>query len=155
MTRAMNVRSESWESTNGFKSQSTSEPITRPSDPSPPFLAWVNVPGVQSNIDTEFEDIDKVVAIHERNVQRREYIENARKQVAERLPQEAVGIAALRMRLGWSQQRLADEIGTSQPHIARIEAGRDILLDTARRLASALRVTLLDIDAAVRATQQK
>lgn len=151
----MNVRSESWESTNGFKSQSTSEPITRPSDPSPPFLAWVNVPGVQSNIDTEFEDIDKVVAIHERNVQRREYIENARKQVAERLPQEAVGIAALRMRLGWSQQRLADEIGTSQPHIARIEAGRDILLDTARRLASALRVTLLDIDAAVRATQQK
>jgi ribosome-binding protein aMBF1 (putative translation factor) len=151
----MNVRSESWESTNGFKSQSTSEPITRPSDPSPPFLAWVNIPGVQSNIDSEFEDIDKVVAAHERNEQRREYIENARRQVAERFPQETIGIAALRMRLGWSQQRLADEIGTSQPHIARIEAGRDILLDTARRLASALQVTLLDIDAAVRATRPK
>jgi ribosome-binding protein aMBF1 (putative translation factor) len=150
----MNVRSEFWQSTNGFKSQSTSEPITRPSDSTPAFLAWVNVPGVQSSIDSEFEDIDKVVAAHETDKRRREHIENARRQVAERFPHETRGIAALRMRLGWSQQRLADEIGTSQPHIARIEAGRDILLDTARRLASALHVSLLDIDAALRASQR-
>lgn len=151
----MNVRSEFWESTNGFKSRSTSEPITRPSDAAPAFLAWVNVPGVQSGIDSEFEDIDKVVAVHEKDVQRRERIENARKQIAEYFPDETRGIASLRMRLGWSQQRLAEEIGTSQPHIARIEAGRDILLDTARRLASALQVSLLDIDAAIRAAQPK
>lgn len=151
----MNVHSEFWGSTNGFKSRSTSEPIARPSNPDPPYLAWVNVPGALTNIDAEFDDIDDVVAIHERNELRREHIESARRQIAEHFPQEIRGIAGLRMRMGWSQQRLADEIGTSQPHIARIEAGRDILLDTARRLASALRVTLLDIDAAIRATQPK
>jgi len=107
---------------------------------------------VQSTIDSEFTDIDDVVSGHETDARRLGHIETARRQIAEQLTKETSGIAALRLKLGWSQQRLADEIGTSQPHIARIEAGRDILLDTARRLADALQVSLLDIDAAMRAT---
>jgi len=148
----MTVRSEFLQSTNGFKSQNTSDPITGPSDSTSAFLAWVNVPSVQSTIDSEFTDIDDVVSEHETDARRLGHIETARRQIAEQLPKETSGIAALRLKLGWSQQRLADEIGTSQPHIARIEAGRDILLDTARRLADALQVSLLDIDAAMRAT---
>ena len=106
------------------------------------YVAWVNVEPKASAIDSEFEDIDVVVRNAERDSIRRQHIESARRKIAEKLPQVTAGIAALRLRKGWSQQRLAQEIGTSQPHIARIERGQDILLDTARRLARALDVTL-------------
>lgn len=56
-------------------------------------------------------------------------------------------LATLRMRRGWSQKQLAEAIGTSQPHIARIENGRDnVLLATANQLAKALGVTLDEIN---------
>ncbi len=96
-----------------------------------------------------------MVGSAERNSVRRALIENARRKIVEQMPAETAGLAALRLKKGWSQQRLAQEIRTSQPHIARIEGGQDILMDTARRLAEALGVTLLEIDAAVRARTVK
>jgi ribosome-binding protein aMBF1 (putative translation factor) len=56
---------------------------------------------------------------------------------------KAESIALLRLKLGLSQKELADKIGTSQSHIAKIEAG-DIKLyfHTATRLADALGVGL-------------
>lgn len=111
----------------------------------------MNVPSQSSPIESEFQDIDEVVKNDEQDSVRRQHLENARKKIAERLRGETAGIAALRLRKGWSQQRLAKEIGTSQPHIARIESGQDMLLDTARRLANALGVSLQEIDEAARA----
>jgi transcriptional regulator with XRE-family HTH domain len=64
----------------------------------------------------------------------------ARQKIAEVFYDEQ-GSVVTRARLmrGWSQKQLADAIGTSQPHIARIESGRDtLLLTTAARLADAL-----------------
>ena len=56
---------------------------------------------------------------------------------------DGVTLRTLRMKKGMSQQLLAASIGTSQPHIARIEGGADSLnIDTCRRLANALDVDL-------------
>jgi DNA-binding XRE family transcriptional regulator len=59
-----------------------------------------------------------------------------------------VSLAQLRLRRGWSQAELARRVETSQPYIARLEAGRvDPQLSTVRRIASALEVstaTLVD-----------
>jgi len=45
---------------------------------------------------------------------------------------------------------LAEAIGTSQPHIARIKNGRDnVMLDTANQLARALGVSLEEINTAL------
>lgn len=60
-------------------------------------------------------------------------------------------VRTLRRRKGLSQSQLAEAIGTSQPHIARIERGTDnVTIDTCRRLASALGIDLNTLDAALR-----
>jgi ribosome-binding protein aMBF1 (putative translation factor) len=158
MTSVTNVRSESFESTTDSISQVSSDLVTTSTaPPAAPalYLAWVNVPSQPSPIESEFQDIDDVVKSDEQDSVRRQHLENARKKIAERLRGETAGIAALRLQKGWSQQRLAKEIGTSQPHIARIESGQDMLLDTARRLANALSVSLQEIDEAARARMTK
>jgi DNA-binding XRE family transcriptional regulator len=115
------------------------------------YLAWENV-SFGSTIDSEFQDIEEVMAAHEANPHRHALLVQARQELAERLPNQTRGIAALRLKQGLSQRQLAELIGTSQPHVARIEAGRDdIKLETARRLCAALHVSLDEIDAAVRA----
>lgn len=62
---------------------------------------------------------------------------------SEFLCEEPMSLANLRLQRGYSQQKLAEKIGTSQSHIAKIEAGIvNIYWDTATRLADALGVTL-------------
>ncbi|WP_162878183.1 helix-turn-helix transcriptional regulator [Trinickia diaoshuihuensis] len=52
-------------------------------------------------------------------------------------------IAAARLRAGLSQAKLGEAIGTSQSHIAKIEAGKvQIQFSTAMQLADALNITL-------------
>lgn len=69
---------------------------------------------------------------------------NARQRLAGDLGQdEKTCIARLRLQRGLSQQRLAVLSGLSQPHLAKIEAGKlSIQLATAVRLADALGVSL-------------
>ena len=59
------------------------------------------------------------------------------------------GIRQMRMNLGWSQSRLANEIGTTQAHIARIESGKsDVQMGTLIRIAAALGVNAKEVCAA-------
>jgi DNA-binding XRE family transcriptional regulator len=103
-------------------------------------------------VPADFEDLDAIVARDERVPARRLKLEHARKALATREPQRITGLSALRLRKGWSQKRLADEVGTSQSHIARLELGHDdILLSTARKLAAALNVAIEEVDTALRA----
>lgn len=52
-------------------------------------------------------------------------------------------LAKLRLSKGLSQVQLAKAVGTSQPHIAKIEAGKgDVLLETASRIADVLGVSI-------------
>jgi ribosome-binding protein aMBF1 (putative translation factor) len=90
-----------------------------------------------------FVDIDDLVAEHERDPARRAALEEGNKYVAERYYANAGGLAALRLRRGWSQRTLAEAAGMKQPHIARLETGKnDPSLTTMRRLAIALDVEL-------------
>ena len=74
----------------------------------------------------------------------RSRMQEARVSLASEFLQDATAsLARLRLERGYSQQQLAAAIGTSQPHIAKIEAGRTALMfDTATRLADALGATL-------------
>ena len=66
----------------------------------------------------------------------------------------AISLAQLRLKKGFSQTELARRIGTSQSHIAKIEAGSvDLYLKTAIRLADALTISLNDLRPVVEINQ--
>lgn len=83
---------------------------------------------------------------------RRNAIEDARRWIADEYHSEdGDTVRTLRLRKGWSQAKLAEEIGTSQPHIARIERGTENLqIDTCRRLSAALDIDMNTLNAALR-----
>jgi len=69
--------------------------------------------------------------------------------------EESITVRALRLRKGWSQSQLADELGTSQPHVARIERGTEnVTIDTCRRLSKALGVDMNTLDTALRRQEE-
>jgi DNA-binding XRE family transcriptional regulator len=136
--------------------RATTEPLVPGTSTRGSTVVWVDVGPKAALLPEGFEDIDDVVAEAEANPKRAAHMERARRDLAEREPDRIKGLAALRLRKGWSQKRLAAEIGTSQPHIARLEIGHeDILMETARRLAAALGVSIIDIDAALLARDQQ
>jgi len=60
-------------------------------------------------------------------------------------------VHTLRLRKGWSQARLAAELGTSQSYIARIERGKENLtVKTCRKLSWALGIDLNTLDQMLR-----
>jgi ParB-like chromosome segregation protein Spo0J len=67
-----------------------------------------------------FEEIDSVAEEYERDAAKAEALRAARQRLARKL-EELTPLARLRLSRGWSQKRLADELGTSREHIARIE----------------------------------
>ncbi len=71
-------------------------------------------------------------------------MESARAELAaELLANEDHSFATLRLSRGLSQTQLAELIGTSQPHIAKIEAGKvNLLFATAVKIAEALGVSV-------------
>lgn len=83
---------------------------------------------------------------------RRVALEEARAWVADTfLGDDGETVRSLRLGKGWSQAQLASEMGTSQPHIARIERGTEnVAIETCRRLAKALGVDMNSIDSALR-----
>jgi len=90
-----------------------------------------------------FIDIDDLVEEDERDPLKRPHLEAANKLIAERYAVHIRGLAALRLKRGWSQRTLADAIGVKQPHIARLELGHnDPSLSTMRKLAAALGVSV-------------
>jgi ribosome-binding protein aMBF1 (putative translation factor) len=92
----------------------------------------------------EFVSIDTLVDEVEANEAGRAAMADARRWVGERYYSDAPqGLAAFRLAKGWSQKRLAQELGTSQSHIARIEAGQsDPQISTVRRLCNVLEITI-------------
>ena len=81
-----------------------------------------------------------LVAALEKHPDRAARLKKARQRVgADFYDEQGSVVARARLKLGWSQKQLAEAIGTSQPHIARIEGGREnLLLTIAVRLADAL-----------------
>lgn len=99
--------------------------------------------GLGSNVASRFKRIGDRIAALEVDPVRRASLARARQQVARDFYSTDQGSPVARARLlrGWSQKHLADAIGSSQPHVARIEAGREnLLLKTVAKLADALGV---------------
>lgn len=110
----------------------------------PRIVKWVARPIAQDLPAPEgFEDIEDIVQELESDAPTRALLETARRELARELPVAPESLAALRLARGWSQKRLADLIGTSQSHIARLECNRgDVMLSTANALAAKLGVSL-------------
>jgi ribosome-binding protein aMBF1 (putative translation factor) len=89
-----------------------------------------------------FRRISALVAELEATPEGRAGMEAARRQVGMNLYAQAGSpIARARLARGWSQARLAEAVGTSQSHIARMETGRDnVTVATVAKLADALSV---------------
>lgn len=82
-----------------------------------------------------------------------EELGRARNWVAEALYPNQTTLRTLRLAAGLTQTLLANRIGTSQPHLARMEKGQgDIMRDTMRRLCGALRVDMNTLDEAMQAS---
>lgn len=59
-------------------------------------------------------------------------------------------VRTLRLKKGWSQSQLAEALGTSQSHVARIERGTEnITIETCRKLSRALEIDLNALDQAL------
>ena len=87
-----------------------------------------------------FVPIDNIVADFERDDAGKAAMEEARQYVGEVFyRQQNASLATYRLAKGWSQKRLAEELGTSQSHVARLETGRsDPQISTVRRICSVL-----------------
>ena len=96
-----------------------------------------------------------VSAARERsNAQIRSQMQDARVTLGQELyGQSPKTLASVRLSRGYSQQQLATAIGTSQPAIAKLEAGSvNILWTTGKRLAVALGISLPELDEMLIAT---
>jgi len=79
-----------------------------------------------------------------RSVAFRSEMQEARFELAkEFMGDEVNSLAKMRLERGFSQQQLASKLGTSQPHIANLEAGKiEPQFETVARLADALGISL-------------
>lgn len=77
---------------------------------------------------------------------------DARAWVADTLYPNQANLRTLRLSRGFTQSGLARQIGTSQPHLARMEKGQgDLRRDTMRRLCDALNIDMNTLDQALEA----
>lgn len=115
------------------------------------LIQWAEFhPALAEPIPDGFEEIDTIIEARERDEAGRAGLQRARVRLSQALRDRASPLAVLRLQRGWSQKQLAEAIGTSQPHIARIENGRDnVMLETANQLARALGVSLEEINTAL------
>lgn len=97
-----------------------------------------------SSVPAKHTTIDTLIARWNKSEVHQKQLQDARRWVADTFhADEGDTVRTLRLRKGWSQTRLAEEIITSQSHIARIERGTEnIAIETCRRLAVALEVDM-------------
>lgn len=86
-----------------------------------------------------YRSIDQVISDSEKDAAKRAALEDARRWAADTFYPGEKSLRAIRLKKGLSQSRLAELIGTTQAHIARIESGAtDVQVGTLVRLAKAL-----------------
>jgi ribosome-binding protein aMBF1 (putative translation factor) len=98
------------------------------------------------------QSIGDLVSNWSKDETRRVALEQARAWVADTFhAEDGDTVRTLRLSKGWSQTQLANELGTSQPHVARIERGTEnVTIETCRRLCRVLGIDMNMLDAALR-----
>ncbi|WP_083970489.1 helix-turn-helix domain-containing protein [Halomonas sp. S2151] len=99
-----------------------------------------------------FRSIQDVVESSEQNPKRKAALQRARNRISRQIDQE-IGptVRTSRLAKGWSQVTMADALGTSQSHVARIERGSEnVTLETMRKLCNVLEVDMNTMDEMLR-----
>jgi len=106
----------------------------------------------EPQVPAEHTTIGQLVGKWEQDDQRRAALETGRQWIADTFyGKDGDTVRTLRLHKGWSQARLAEELGTSQSHITRIERGTENLtIETCRKLSRALGADLNTLDQALR-----
>lgn len=113
-----------------------------------PVVVALRKPEAKPVLPVGYSSIDDVVSELFSDADGAQALLEARADLAEDIHAiEGMTLRARRLALGLSQAKLAEMIGTQQPHIARIERGTENLhISTCRRLCVALQVDMNDMD---------
>lgn len=96
----------------------------------------------------------KLVAEAEADPEAAAALARARTKLTQVFAREGESIRTLRLAKGWSQAHLAAKLGTSQPHVARIERGTEnVTIQTCRKLCEALDIDMNRLDSLLRARE--
>jgi len=108
-------------------------------------------PQPEPQLPADFSTIDSMVKEWEQDADLGTAMNEARKWVADSYYKDDTTVRSLRLHKGLSQAHLAELLGTSQSHVARIEKGTENpLLGTVRKLAQILEVDLNTLDMALK-----
>ena len=113
-------------------------------------------PTLNSSVPKNFKSLDEVVKRHEAIPSRAAAMVRARKKIASLLAEDKAltTLAELRLRAGFSQAKLAEALGNSQPSYSLIELGRhDIMLATFEKLVSLLSISRDELAEAMKNTK--
>ena len=113
-------------------------------------------PKLQIQVPTKHRRMAEITKGWEKDATRRSAMAVARQWAAAELHGgDGDTVRTLRMRKGWSQTQLAESIGTSQSHVARIERGdQNLAIQTCRRLADMLGIDMNAMDSALRKQEE-
>lgn len=106
----------------------------------------------QSQTPARYTSIRELMGQWEQDKGKRIALEEGRRWIADTFyGEDGDTVRTLRLKNGWSQTRLAEALGTSQSHVARIERGTENLtIETCRKLAMALGIDLNMLDQVLR-----
>ena len=96
------------------------------------------------SVPENYLSIDDLVSEFGADAKTRAELEEGRRWVADAFyAGDGDTVRTLRLKKGWSQTQLADELATSQSHVARIERGTENLyINTCRKLCAALDIDM-------------
>lgn len=98
-----------------------------------------------SDLAAAHTDFDTLLAELEGNPENASQLAEAGRWVADVLLPEGETLRTIRRRKGLSQKRLAEIIGSTQPHLSNIESGKgDLMFETVVKLCQALEISLDD-----------
>ncbi|MEN8167238.1 MAG: helix-turn-helix transcriptional regulator [Pseudomonadota bacterium] len=115
-------------------------------------FAFDHYSALQPKAPAKHTAIGDLVGQWDKDDMRREAMEEARRWAADTLHgDDGDSVRNMRLRKGWSQTRLAEELSTSQSHVARIERGTENLaIETCRKLCRALDIDMNALDQALK-----
>ena len=107
---------------------------------------------LQPQVPAKHRAIGELIGQWEKDDGRRAALDEGRRWAAGTLYDgDGDTVRTLRLNQGWSQTRLAEELSTSQSHVARIERGTEnLVIETCRKLCKALEIDMNTLDQALR-----
>lgn len=148
MKQATHLHSASSEPTKSFEAGNVSA-VTATAKSTPVIAYYDDYANPPVKTPAKHQSITDLMAELEADADFRDDIQQARAWVADEFyAEDGDTVRTLRLRNGWSQAQLAEKLATSQPHIAKIERGKENLhISTCRKLCLAFGIDMNTLDA--------